>query len=64
MKKEIDVYEHWWFRRVRCWCQVLLPTHFQTKACGAVVKRLMHLIHSPTGLCFGFGFKWMVVMVS
>jgi hypothetical protein len=19
-----------------------------------VVKRLMHLIHSPTGLCFGF----------
>ena len=53
MMKEIDVYEHWWFRRVGCSCQVLLQTHFQTKACGAAAKQLMHLIHRATGLWFG-----------
>jgi hypothetical protein len=57
MKKETDVYEHWLFRR-GCWYQALLQTHFQTKACGAVAKQLMHLIPTAIGLCFGFVSSW------
>ena len=58
MKQDIYVYEHWWFRRVGCLCQALLQIHFQTKACGAVAKQLMHLTHRATGLCFDFVSSW------